>query len=577
MTDPELVRRLTTIMDIDVVGFSTMSSRDEEHALGLLNARMATAQTLVRQHRGRVFKLTGDGLLAEFASPVEAVRAALEIQEAMRAANDPAGPDDQLILRIGVNLGDVVESGDDLMGDAVNVAARLESIAKPGGVCVSAAVYEQIAGKLTLGAEDMGDQHVKNIPRPIHAYRLTPGGGVATVAMPTAPAPVPRSTSRLAVVLGSAAVVAILALGGAWLLHERSEPAPLAAKIAQAPAPAPTPAPATPPVAGAPAPATATAPPQAPTPPPTPAPSPAANPPSPPAQAAQGPAPANLPAPPPAAVPVRAYSPADVPFVPDRMRWRLDEYASAEGYKAMAVNVRGWFGVAVRRVDADAARHGALEACNDTVQRQIPIVREFDRCMIYAVDNDVVWTYRAPPMPPAPYFPAEKLSPPVPFDPQTVPLIREPGRRNLADHYLKSTMHRALVLGHGHLDWWAPGESDADAIRRNLQTCGHITGRPCIVYSINDQVVVRVPQLHPARDVFTPQVIPEPAQQAALERYLIADDWRAIAAANDGRLGIVSGRASETAAVADAIAECSKAGGNDCTLLAVGPFLVDRR
>ena len=205
MTEPDLVRRLTTIMDIDVVGFSTMSARDEEHALGLLGARMAAAQALVKHHRGRVFKLTGDGLLAEFASPVEAVRAALEIQEAMRAANDQAGPDDQLVLRIGVNLGDVVESGDDLMGDAVNVAARLESIAKPGGICVSAAVYEQIEGKLTLGAEDLGEQHVKNIPRAIHAYRLTLGGA-PVVAAPPADG---RKARRLAVIIGVAATVAV--------------------------------------------------------------------------------------------------------------------------------------------------------------------------------------------------------------------------------------------------------------------------------------------------------------------------------------------------------------------------------
>ncbi len=125
MTDTSLVRRLTTILAIDVVAFSTMSARNEEHALALLTARLDSAGTLVRQHRGRVFKMTGDGLLAEFASPVEAVRAALEIQEAMRSANAGAQADDQLILRIGVNLGDVVESGDDLMGDAVNVAVRL--------------------------------------------------------------------------------------------------------------------------------------------------------------------------------------------------------------------------------------------------------------------------------------------------------------------------------------------------------------------------------------------------------------------------------------------------------------------
>ena len=169
MNEPSPVRRLTTIVAIDVVGFSTLSARNEEHALRLLGARMAIAETYIKQHRGRVFKMTGDGLLAEFASPVEAVRAAVEIQEAMRTTNALAAVEDRLSLRIGANLGDVVESGDDLMGDAVKVAVRLESIAAAGGICVSAALYEQIVGKLTLGAEDMGEQQVKNIPRPIHA------------------------------------------------------------------------------------------------------------------------------------------------------------------------------------------------------------------------------------------------------------------------------------------------------------------------------------------------------------------------------------------------------------------------
>src|SRR5258707_3518449 len=215
MNEPTLVRRLTTIVSIDVVGFSTMSARNEEHALDLLGARMATAEAIVKHHRGRVFKLTGDGLLAEFVSPVEAVRAALETQEAMRSANATADQDNQLVLRIGINLGDVVESGDDLMGDAVNVAVRLESIAPHGGICVSAAIYEQIVGKLTLGAEDMGEQHVKNIPRPIHAYRLTIGGTTPIVAA-AAPIPAKRS-SRFLIGTGAAAVVAIVAIAGPCL------------------------------------------------------------------------------------------------------------------------------------------------------------------------------------------------------------------------------------------------------------------------------------------------------------------------------------------------------------------------
>src|ERR1700738_1727428 len=244
MNEPPLVRRLTTIVSIDVVGFSTMSARNEEHALDLLGARMATAEMIVKHHRGRVFKLTGDGLLAEFVSPVEAVRAALEIQEAMRSANATADQDNQLILRIGINLGDVVESGDDLMGDAVNVAVRLEAIAPHGGICVSAAIYDQIVGKLTLGAEDMGEQHVKNIPRPIHAYRLTNEGATPVVTAAPPPAPAKRP-SRLIVGVGAVATLAIVAIAGAWLLHQKSEPAVPPAQTATAPpaSPAPPPAP----------------------------------------------------------------------------------------------------------------------------------------------------------------------------------------------------------------------------------------------------------------------------------------------------------------------------------------------
>jgi class 3 adenylate cyclase len=551
MTESDLVRRLTTIMDIDVVGFSTMSARDEEHALSLLGARMAAAQALVKHHRGRVFKLTGDGLLAEFASPVEAVRAALEIQEAMRAANDQAGSDDQLVLRIGVNLGDVVESGDDLMGDAVNVAARLESIAKPGGICVSAAVYEQIEGKLTLGAEDLGEQHVKNIPRAIHAYRLTLVGAPVVAAPPAHG----RKTTRLAVIIGTAAVVAVLAIGGVWLLHERSEPA--STRVAQAPAPAPvaSPTPPAPPTTPAPtaAPSTAAAPPVA-------------------APPAAAPAPVTAP-PAPAAQP---YIAAEVPFVPQWREQRLEDYAQAEDDKAMAINVRGWLAIATRMLDETSARRRALEECNALVEREVPIVREFDRCVIYAVGNKVVWPFRAPPMPPPPYLPAARPSPPIPFDAATVPLITERGRQNLTEHYMRTTRHRALVLGHGPLEWWSPSESDADAIRRNLQTCGQISGRPCVVYSVDDQVVVRVPQLHRVTGIFTPEHAPsaDAGRRAAIERYLIANDWRALAVADNGPVGLVSGRASEAAAVADALSECDKTGGVGCKLLAIGPFLV---
>jgi adenylate cyclase len=546
MSEPTLVRRLTTIVSIDVVGFSTMSARNEEHALDLLGARMATAEAIVKHHRGRVFKLTGDGLLAEFISPVEAVRAALETQEAMRSANATADQDNQLVLRIGINLGDVVESGDDLMGDAVNVAVRLESIAPHGGICVSAAIYEQIVGKLTLGAEDMGEQHVKNIPRPIHAYRLTSEGAMPVVAVAPAAA---KRPSRLVMGAGAVAILAIVAIGGAWLLHEKSEPAVPAARMAAAPAASPAPAPA--PVAAAPA---------------VPAAPPASD-------------PNEMPAPTldPTATGPRMYDAADVPFVPDFRRRALENYAQADGSKAMAINVRGFFSVATRRVDDPTARRIALEECSKLVHREVPIVRPIDRCMTYAVGNNVVWTYRTPPLPPPPYVPAARPSPAIAFDPATVPLLTgETARKNLADHYATSDRKRALVLGRDHFDWWSPSETEADAIKRNLQVCGHLTGRPCVVYAVEDQVLVRTPQLHKAINIFTPQALTnlDSRQQEALDRYLVANDWRAIALARNGRLGIVSGRASESAAASDAVSECARAGGTECAILAIGPFVV---
>jgi hypothetical protein len=262
--------------------------------------------------------------------------------------------------------------------------------------------------------------------------------------------------------------------------------------------------------------------------------------------------------------------------VPQWRERRLEDYAAAEDAKAMAINVRGWFAMATRMLDVPVARRRALEECNALVEREVPLARDFDRCMLYAVGNEVVWPFRAPPMPPPPYMPTAKPSPPIPFDAAAVPLVTERGRQNLSEHYMRTTRHRALVLGHGPLEWWSPSENDADAIRRNLQTCGQISGRPCVVYSVDDQVVVRVPQLHRVTGILTPHdvITADAGKQAAVERYLIANDWRALAVANNGPLGIVSGRASEAAAVADALSECNKAGGIECTLLAVGPFLV---
>ncbi len=537
MNEPSPVRRLTTIVAIDAVGFSTLSARNEEHALRLLGSRLAIAETYIRQHRGRVFKMTGDGLLAEFASPVEAVRTAVEIQEAMRTTNALAATEDRLSLRIGANLGDVVESGDDLMGDAVNVAVRLESIALAGGICVSAAIYEQIVGKLTLGAEDLGEQQVKNIPRPIHAYRLTAEGAppVPPPARSTIRVVAGAARPRLFLVGGALVAAAAAAIVGALLLRDSPASTPPPAQVAQA-----TVAPAAPPAAAAPV-----------APPPV--------------------------VPAPTAVP-RAFAAADIPFATNRRRREMDTYEQAEGAKALAINVRGWSEFATRRVDDRTARAVALETCNATVQKQIKNVRDYDRCMIYATGNNVVWSFKAPAMPPPPHLPVTRPSPAIPLDPATVPFIVETMRKQLADEYAKITRSKVFVLGRNRQDWWAPGDNEPEAIRRALQSCGHITGRACVVYAVGDQVIVQTPQKFRIVEIFTPQDLVglELAQQEAVERYLVADDWRAIAVARNGRIGVAIGRSSEDVAVEAALRECARAGGTECAVSAIGPFLVTR-
>ena len=272
----------------------------------------------------------------------------------------------------------------------------------------------------------------------------------------------------------------------------------------------------------------------------------------------------------------RRFAAREVPFVPD-FHWRaLQNYADAPGAKAFALNVRGIFAMAIDRIDEATARRIALENCNRKVERDVPIVRAYDRCTLYALENDVVWSFRSPPMPPPPYVPSTKPSPPIPFDPATAPLLSAAARDRLTTHYLTGRHSRALVLGHNRFDWWSPSENDTDAVRRNLQICGHLTGRPCVVYALNNEVLVRTPQTRRVTDVFTPQDMSglDDAETKALDQYLIADGWRAVALAANGRVGIATDRPSEQDATSTALQACRDAGGSDCAVAAIGPFRV---
>ena len=165
-------RKLAAILSADVRGFSRLMEADEEGTLRTLKSHRASIDALIARHDGRIVGTAGDSILAEFASPVEATRCAVEVQEelAKRNAGLPRGR--RLEFRIGINLGDVVVEGADLYGDGVNVAARLQALADPGGVFVSGGIYDQIKTKLPFGYDFLGAQRVKNIAEPVRVYRL---------------------------------------------------------------------------------------------------------------------------------------------------------------------------------------------------------------------------------------------------------------------------------------------------------------------------------------------------------------------------------------------------------------------
>ena len=172
-------RRLAAIMAADVVGYSRLIRADEEGTIAALKAlRADLIDPKIAEYHGRIVKLMGDGMLVEFASVVDAVRAATETQQAVAQYNSELPQDKRIEFRVGVNLGDVIVDGDDIHGDGVNVAARLEGLAKPGGICVSDAVHDQVRNRIDLAFEDMGEQEVKNIDRPVRVWRWLPDGDV---------------------------------------------------------------------------------------------------------------------------------------------------------------------------------------------------------------------------------------------------------------------------------------------------------------------------------------------------------------------------------------------------------------
>src|SRR5262249_42843973 len=196
---PSVERKLAAIFAADVEGYSRLMGRDEVGTLRTLTAYREIIDRLIASHRGRIFNTAGDSLVADFASAVDAVQCAVAVQEtiAKENADGPAG--DQMRFRIGIHVGDIMVQGDNLFGDAVNIAARLEALAEPGGICVSGSVRDHIGTKLPVGFIDLGEQQVKNIAQPVKAYRI--GSETALTAIPVGGSSLPLPDKPSIVVL----------------------------------------------------------------------------------------------------------------------------------------------------------------------------------------------------------------------------------------------------------------------------------------------------------------------------------------------------------------------------------------
>jgi class 3 adenylate cyclase len=218
---PPIERRLATILMADVADYSRMMGENEERTVQVFRGHRQVFDELLRLHRGRIFNTAGDAVLAEFSSAVEAVRCATEIQAALHTRNEHLPAEQRMLFRIGINLGDVIVQGGDLLGDGVNVAARIQSIAEPGGICISGSVYDQIQNKLTLQFKQLGEQCFKNIARPVRTFSISDDRDGTS---PSTAVPWPRTRKgRIVATIG--ALTALIARVGvaSWYYRDYSQ------------------------------------------------------------------------------------------------------------------------------------------------------------------------------------------------------------------------------------------------------------------------------------------------------------------------------------------------------------------
>jgi len=539
MDETRLKRKIAVIMAADVVGYSRLVAHDEDGTLRRLMDYRQIFEDFVGRGGGRIFNTAGDAVLAEFDSAVEAIRASMDIQEALKTRNAELPDERRMIFRIGISLGDVVQRDGDLLGDGVNIAARLQALAAPGGICVSRSVQEQVVNKVAIVFQDIGEQSVKNIPRPVYAY-VTGDTEVPTQGAAAKPdtaakagsagsisAARPKASRRVAsVALATAAAIAIVVGAvAAWYFGLREHAPEEPAKFTTASMSRLTPAPPVDPAK-----------------------------PDPPAKSLAG----------------QPLKPMEVPFVPYGAQLAIERlYMPQTGPKALAI-ANGAFGISSDAPDVEAAKAQALSRCESR------IAVSGNHCTVFAIGDSIVWDQPPPRValngPLAPRFVRVAAA-----DADNVPFLIDDARRKIFEDYQKLTGPKALAVGAtGLLQYTFGGASSDDIVRRVLQLCGERTHRACLLVAIGDDAVTRMPQSMRIQGLLDIDG-QDPISGAAREELIAAAGsapWYALARGAGGAFGVGTSRASESEAIEGALSICREGGAAGCTITAIGPYRV---
>ena len=544
-------RKIAAIFAADIAGYSRLVAEDEEETLRRLASYRSVMDDFIARAGGRIFNTAGDAVLAEFPSAVEAVRCAIDIQESLRTRNLAYPTSRQMSFRIGITIGDVVERNGDLLGDGVNIAARLEGIAPVGGICISRTVHEQVANKLSVQFADIGEQQVKNIPTPIHAYKIemrSDDGRIETQPV-VKPAAAPKNTAWIMpTAIAAACVLAIGVAATAYLIIARpgqptrslqtDMPQTAVATTAERTAPGAT-AEQTAPTRGESASQTATT--------------------------------GQKTAAPPIA---ETLAPEVIPLIADRARINIrNEYVSAPDHKALAIS-SGPLGFITGQASDEAAKTAALDMC----QKRADTLTPGRQCELYAVGNTVVYERGHPPMPPTPWI-ARDPSIERPLVADEIPLLREHGRTRVEKAYVPGRNPKALAIASaGGYGFYLNQENVDEAARRALEFCGGNAGVPCMIVAVDDEFVVPVPTTMKPVGLFRPAssaaVAPELREDLARRLANTPGGWSAVAVGDGGKIGLGLKAASEQEAINGALADCAKQD-RSCRVIAIGPFAVE--